>query len=205
MGMNERQYSKLIEGYRKGKQVDFNVLYDVLTEYAESKARGLPDDAAYEAVSKVCDLIAEGRLPHSWAYTKEIIDNTLIDIRRKQGTGQRPAEFDVSLRDIGGSRRHQEAGFVDVYTGEFDEEAGEDTEDQQATWGWRGCWIADNHGYPKIEFLRLPDGKERDICKLYWIEGKEQHEIAKELRVHKSYVSRVVRKYKREAQHSDRL
>jgi hypothetical protein len=181
--MNNGRFLKLLNS---GKQEDFNILYDELLQYAGLKAKGLPIDAAIEAVSKIYDLIIEGEHIDSWPHAKTIIDNALVDLRRKQGRGQEVASFEVNPLQI----KH----FVDIYSGNFDEKTGDYTVKENAAWGWQGFTIPDSHGYPSLKFRM--EGKEREICRLYWQQGMEQHEIARKLNIDKGYVSRTIKKHK---------
>jgi DNA-directed RNA polymerase specialized sigma subunit len=54
----------------------------------------------------------------------------------------------------------------------------------------------DEKGFPKDYILEIPNKKEREICKLYWIEDLEQKDIVSELKVTKQYVSRIINKHK---------
>ena len=53
-----------------------------------------------------------------------------------------------------------------------------------------------HHGYPRDRIRELPEGKERDICLLYWEKGWEQHEIATELKVSPPYVNKIIKDHK---------
>jgi len=173
-----------------GEQSDLYRLQEKLLGYAETKAKGLSTDAPADAVNKVFDKAVGGRKIDSWGFAKTIIDNHLNDLRRKQSRGKELVSFEVEPWDI----KH----FIDVYSGDFDEDTrgyGE-TEKGKPTLDYLGFLIPDKHGYPNTNPYRLSNNREREICIMYWIEYKEQHEIVKELGIDKRRVSEVIGKYR---------
>ena len=182
---NNKQFLKLLNS---GDQADFTIVYEQLLWYAGTQTVSLPDDSDYEAVSKVCSYIAEGNSVDSLAYAKEIIDNAIRDIRRRQARGNKLVSFIVSTKDI--------KAFVDIYSGNYDEETGEYIRTERPAQGWQGYYRVDAHGLPDNRVYGLKDGKERQVCNMYWWEGKKQCEIAKELDIDKGYVSRIIKRRK---------
>ena len=175
--MNNERFLRLLNS---GKQVDFYQLVTEIQQYAAFKAQGLPDDTDDKVWYKIEDLLIAGRSFNSWPFVKTIIDNYIKDLRK----AQKVKAIDISAHDI--------AHFVDIY-----EEPGEYAEYENPIRGWQGFILEDKHGYPKDNIRELPDGKEREICLLYWQSNKKQSEIAIELKVSKAYVSKIVKRHKR--------
>jgi len=171
-----------------GEQSDLYRLHKKLLEYAETKAKGLSSDAPADAVNKVFDKAASGRKIDSWGFAKTIIDNHLKDLRRKQGRGKEEVETDIAPWDI----RH----FVDVYSGDFNEDTGDYTEKENPTWGWYGFRLPDKHGYPSGDVHGRRKGTEGEICKMYWEYGMEQKEIAEALGKDEGYISRIIKRHR---------
>ena len=181
--MNDVRFTRLL---KSGLQADFNRLYSELLQYAEERAKGLPDGTAEEACNRIADLIAAGNPPDCWFHAKTIIDNYLVDLRR----GQKLVSFEVFPSSLSPKKSRGTIGFVDIYTGGYDKE-------ESPTWGWQGIYLKDSHGFPKVRITGLPEGKERDICLLYWGDGLKQKEIADKLNLDKRYVSKTIKKYRR--------
>lgn len=182
--MNEGQYRQLARAYREGRQEDFTILRDELLEYATWKAAKLDREIPAMAVDSLLDLFWTKEIPDGWKYAQKVIDNFIKNIRRSVDRGRDTGAWRVQPTNT----KH----FVDVYTGDFDEEAGDYVSGKGAAWAWGGHYLKDRHGCPGI----LPGGREGEICRMYWFGGKEQKEIADELGLSKGYVSRIIKKYR---------
>jgi len=169
-----------------GEQSDLYRLHRKLLRYAETQAKGLSSAAPADAVNKVFDKAASGKSIDSWYHAKTIIDNHLKDLRRKQGRGKEPVTLEIGAWDI----KH----FVDVYSGDFNEDTGDYTEKENPTWGWHGFRLPNRHGYPGMNVYRMHNDTEGEICKLYWEYDMEQKEIAEKLGKDKGYISRIIKR-----------
>jgi hypothetical protein len=56
--------------------------------------------------------------------------------------------------------------------------------------------IKDKRTPPRIRLCDVPEGMKRDIYVKYWLEGKTEQEIAGEVKVNQSTVSRTIKSFK---------
>ena len=140
---------------KSGNTADFVELSEEIRQYIALRCKGLPDDTGYKVWCKITDLLIAGKSLDSWWHLKKIIDNSVIDLRRKDKRSGR-----VILPYV-------------LYASE----------------------LIPKRGYPKNHIEEIKNEKEKQICLLYWQEGKKQKEIADELNLDKGYVSRIIKRH----------